>query len=97
MIVNPFRFRPQTPKTIAEPVAEKLDGDTGDWEDNWLSNSMACASRALLPSWCDNPKHWTSRVTNYFHTSCPCCLFFRGMTTGLTIGLGVGLTAAFFI
>jgi len=37
-MINPFRFRPETPEIANEPEAEELDGDTGDWEDNWLSN-----------------------------------------------------------
>lgn len=93
-MINPFRFRPETPDTAADPQAQQLDGGTGDWQDNWLSNFMACASRALLPSWCDTPGHWTSRVMQYLHTSCPCCLFFRGIAVGLLIGLGIGLAAA---
>lgn len=40
-MINPFRFRPETPEIANEPEAEELDGDTGDWEDNWLSNFMA--------------------------------------------------------
>ncbi|MBM3606482.1 MAG: hypothetical protein FJX25_17685 [Alphaproteobacteria bacterium] len=97
MTINPFRFRPETPSAASEPEAEELDGGTGDWQDNWLSNSMAWGSRAVLSSWCDTPEHWTSRCTNYFHTSCPCCLFFRGTTVGLVLGLTVGMTAGLLI
>ena len=97
MIINPFRFRPETPNVVTGTEAEELKGDTGAWEDNWLSNCMAWASRAFLRSWCDTPEHWTSRFMQYLHTSCPCCLFFRGMTIGLAFGLAFGLAAAFFI
>ncbi|MBF5080010.1 hypothetical protein F1642_13880 [Paracoccus sp. NBH48] len=96
-MINPFRFRPETPEIANEPEAEELDGDTGDWEDNWLSNFMAWGSRAFLPSWCDTPEHWTSRFMHYLHTSCPCCLFFRGISIGLVFGLGIGLAASFLI
>lgn len=90
-MINPFRFRPETPGTAAEPDAEELDGGTGDWQDNWLSNVMAWGSRVFLPSWCDTPEHWTSRLMQYFQTSCPCCLFFRGIVVGLFLGLGIGM------
>lgn len=94
MAINPFRFRPETPDKAAEPGAEALDGDTGDWADNGVSNFMAWASRVFLPSWCDAPGHWTSRFMEYFQKSCPCCLFFRGITLGLILGLPIGLIAA---
>ncbi|WP_157020438.1 hypothetical protein [Paracoccus sp. 228] len=94
MAINPFKFRPETPNKEPEAEAATLDGGTGDWEDNWISNFMAWASRAFLPSWCDTPGHWTSKLMQYFHTSCPCCLFFRGIAIGLAFGLAVGLTIA---
>lgn len=96
-MINPFRFRPHTPDTTPEPGAKALDGDTGDWADNWLSNGMAWGSRAFMSSWCDTPQHWTSRLNDYLHTSCPCCLLFRGVTIGLVAGLALGLLAALFI
>ncbi len=97
MAINPFRFRPETPDNAPEPEADDLDGGTGDWQDNWLSNAMAWGSRAFFPSWCDTPRHWTSRVTDYFDTSCPCCLFFRGTTIGVVLGLTAGLAAGLLI
>lgn len=97
MAINPFRFRPETPDNSPEPEAEELDGGTGDWQDNWLSNSMAWGSRVMFPSWCDAPEHWTSRLTNHFHTSCPCCLFFRGTTIGVVFGIMVGLAVGLLI
>ncbi|QBX34319.1 hypothetical protein E4191_06005 [Paracoccus liaowanqingii] len=90
-MINPFKFRPETPDAAAEPDAQKLDGGTGDWQGNWLSNVMAWGSRVFLPSWCDTPEHWTSRLMQYFQTSCPCCLFFRGIVFGLPLGLGIGM------
>ena len=97
MAINPFRFRPETPDNAPEPEADDLDGGTGDWQDNWLSNAMAWSSRAFFPSWCDTPGHWTSRVTDYFDTSCPCCLFFRGTSIGVVLGLTAGLAAGLLI
>ncbi|WP_042249542.1 hypothetical protein [Paracoccus sp. PAMC 22219] len=97
MAINPFRFRPETPDNAPEPEADDLDGGTGDWQDNWLSNAMAWSSRVFFPSWCDTPGHWTSRVTDYFDTSCPCCLFFRGTTIGVVLGLTAGLAAGLLI
>ena len=61
MPINSFQFRRETPESAAAPGAEKLDGDTDDREDNWISNFMAWASRVFLPSWCDTPGHWSSR------------------------------------
>lgn len=94
-MINPLRFRPETPARSPEPEAQNLTGDTAEWQDNWLSNGVAWASRAFLPAWCHAPGHWTSRVVAYLHTSCPCCLFFRGLALGLplggVIGLGVGV------
>lgn len=90
-MINPFRFRPDTPDTVPDAQAKELDGDTGEWADNGLSNAMAWGSRAFLPSWCDTPDHWTSRLKDYLDTSCPCCLFFRGLTLGLPLGLAIGL------
>ena len=97
MAINPFRFRPETPDNAPESEADDLDGGMGDWQDNWLSNTMAWGSRAIFPSWCDTPGHWTSRVTDYFDTSCPCCLFFRGTTIGVVLGLTAGLAAGLLI
>lgn len=71
--MNPFKYRPESPE------------DT-DWEDNWLSNSLAWASRTLLPKFCGEPEHWASRLANYFWTDCPCCLFYRGFIFGVAGG-----------
>lgn len=76
MAINPFRFRPETPDNAPEPEADDLDGGTGDWQDNWLSNAMAWGSRAFFPSWCDMPRHWTSRVTITFIRPAPAACSF---------------------
>lgn len=56
-----------------------------EWEDNALSNTFAYLSYKLVPSWCQTPEHWTSRVTQYLFTDCPCCLLFRGIVVGMMI------------
>lgn len=72
-----------------------VDPHDKDWADNCVSNAMAGASNRLVPSWCDTPSHWTSRVSNIFWTDCPCCLFFRGVIVGAIIGFTlVGITLA---
>lgn len=61
--------------------------DPIDWADNWLSNFLAFVSYHVLPSWCSTPEHWTSRLTGYLFTDCPCCLLFRGIVVGIAISL----------
>jgi len=61
-------------------------GTSVEWEDNFISNTMAWFSYRVLSSWCQTPEHWTSRVTQYLFTDCPCCLLFRGITVGLFLG-----------
>jgi hypothetical protein len=58
-----------------------------EWEDNWLSNTLAWGSYKLLPGWCQTEEHWTSRVTQYLFTDCPCCLLFRGLSLGFIGGV----------
>ena len=72
--MNPFKYRPGPP--------DPNDDETDEWADNWLSNSMAWASRTFVTDWCETPEHWTSKLEDYFHTSCPCCLFIRGIFVG---------------
>jgi hypothetical protein len=89
--MNPFRYRP--------PPVDPNDGETDEWEDNAISNFMAWGSRTFLPKWCDTPEHWTSRLSGYFHTSCPCCLWFRGVIVGiaLTIFLDIIIAAVLMV
>jgi hypothetical protein len=61
------------------------------WEDNSLSNTMAWFSHKYLPAWCQTPEHWTSKTAAYLWTDCPCCLFFRGVTCGLALGLALAI------
>jgi hypothetical protein len=62
-----------------------------EWEDNWLSNFFAWFSHYYLPNWCQTPEHFTSRVTQYLFTDCPCCLLFRGITVGFALAVAVAL------
>lgn len=88
--MNPFRYRPAAP-------VDPDDGETDEWADNWLSNYFAWASRTFLPHWCDTPPHWTSRLTEYLWTSCPCCLLFRGLTLGYLMGLAIGAAVVYIL
>lgn len=76
-MTNPFKYRP------AEPV-DSDDGIPDEWADNWLSNSMAWMSQQwpFEPA-CNTPEHWTSRLTAYLWTDCPCCLLIRGVVLGV--------------
>lgn len=74
-MANPFKYRPAVP-------VDPNDGETDEWEDNAISNALAWSSRTFVPAWCDTPEHWTSKFAGYFHTSCPCCLLFRGIILG---------------
>lgn len=77
-----MRFRPGD-----LPVGDPSDADTPvEWEDNAVSNTMAWVSWRFLPCWCQTPEHWTSRLTQYLFTDCPCCLLFRGITIGVAFG-----------
>lgn len=89
-----MRFRPGD---IPEGDPTQM-GTPVEWADNWLSNSLAYFSYTLFPSWCQTENHWTSRVTQYLFTDCPCCLLLRGLVLGsfstfllltLTVVLGV--------
>jgi len=80
--MNPFKFRPADAARVApgEPHPD-------EWADNWLSNALAWLSLKLVKSWCSTEDHWTSRVTEYLYTDCPCCLLFRGAILGLVTGM----------
>jgi hypothetical protein len=71
-----FRFRPEHDTRVDDLT------DPIEWEDNALSNAIAASSFYLLPKACQTPDHWTSRLANYFWTSCPCCAIYRGMVLG---------------
>jgi len=80
------------------PQADPSQPDTPvEWEDNAVSNLFAWASYTILPNWCQTPEHWTSRLTQYLFTDCPCCLLFRGITVGILFGIPVGMVLIIFI
>lgn len=86
-MTNPFKYQPQ------EADHENPDEPSPDeWANNWLSNFMAWFSHRFLGPWCSTEGHWTSRVTQFLFTSCPCCLLWRGFTLGAIVG-AVGGTA----
>jgi len=74
---NPFRYRPdQTPKP------------DDDWADNWLSNFMAWISQqGPLEPMCDNETRLSTKISEYFFATCPCCLFYRGVVIGSFLSL----------
>ena len=79
LIVNPFKFRPEN---MDDPEVKDID-----WEDNWASNGMAWVSQQWpLRPMCNDEKHWSSRISNYLHTDCPCCLTWRGLILGFLFG-----------
>jgi hypothetical protein len=84
--LNPFRYRPQNPTADVDH-----DGEVPDWEDNWLSNALAWGSTTFIPGWCQNEVHWTAKVTTYLFTSCPCCMFFRGLFFGAIVSVPLWL------
>jgi hypothetical protein len=69
--MKPFDFRP------TEDDKEELD-----WEDNWLSNTIAWLTTQVMPDACSTPGNIMPRISNYLWTSCPCCLFWRGALFG---------------
>lgn len=79
-MANPLKYRPAPNKWEHMPTDYELPEDT-DWEDNWLSNSLAWASVKLgLDTW--GVLH---KVANPFWTDCPTCLFFRGALVGVVV------------
>jgi len=71
----PFlHFRPEH-DTRVDDLSDPIE-----WEDNALSNALAATSFYLLPKFCQSETHWSSRFSNYFYTTCPCCGFYRGLT-----------------
>jgi len=84
-MTSPFKFRP----TDIEADVDK-DGEVADWEDTKLSNAMAWGSVKFTPTLCQDESHWSSRFAVYLHTSCPCCMIFRGLIIGLFAGLSIG-------
>ena len=69
-----FNFRPEHDTRVDDLT------DPVDWEDNPISNALAATSFYLLPRWCQSPTHFSTRIVNYFYTTCPCCMFWRAAT-----------------
>jgi len=88
---KPWKLRPKRVHKTDSPVDYEMEMEL-DWEDNWLSNSMAWTSKTFLPNWCQTADHWSSRFTNYFWAECPCCNAWRGLAIGAMIGVIFGLT-----
>jgi len=68
-----FTFRPEHDTRVDDLT------DPIEWEDNPLSNAAAATSYYLFPKACQTPEHPSTRLMDYFFTSCPCCMFYRGM------------------
>jgi len=66
-------------------------GTPVEWEDNRISNFLAWFSFHALPSWCQTPEHFTSRLTAHLFTDCPCCLLWRGIFFGLLFSVPLWL------
>lgn len=62
-----------------------------EWADNRVSNTFAWGAYHVVPTWCQKPEHWTSRLTQYLFVDCPCCLLFRGITVGILFALSLSL------
>ena len=74
-----FKFRPEHDTRVDDLT------DPIEWEDNPLSNAIAASSFYLLPKWCQTPEHFATRFMDYFYTTCPCCMFYRGLLIGAII------------
>ena len=84
--MNPFKYRPEDLQR--EDAADGSDDikDDLEWEDNPISNFMAYVSQIWpLEPMCNEEEYLSSRIANYFYTSCPCCLFYRGLFTGMIV------------
>ena len=82
--MNPFKYRP--PHLTRDPELPEAPDDI-EWEDNAVSNFMAYVSQTrLLEPMCNEEHYISSKIANYFYTSCPCCLFYRGLTVGFILG-----------
>ena len=81
--MNPFKYRPE--HLVRDPDLPEAPDDI-EWEDNAISNFMAWFSQLPpLEPMCNEKEYLSSRFANYFYTSCPCCLFYRGLIIGAFI------------
>jgi hypothetical protein len=73
-------------------ISERIDSLGREGQD------ISCLLRArLVPSWCQDEAHWTSKLTQDLFTDCPCCLLFRGLTLGFLFGMTAGIIVAGFL
>lgn len=84
--MKPWEYRPD----LGDYTYEAED-EPESWEDNLVSNTLAWVSDTFWPSACKGADHWTVRLVLYLWADCACCLFFRGVTFGATLGLATGL------
>lgn len=93
------RLRDSEPHPDA--VALMSDGEPeSKWQHvpvNRADELFTWGSKTVVPTWCQTPEHWTSRVVDYLWVDCPCCLFFRGVVLGYASGLCIGAVAALII
>lgn len=73
---NPFKYRPHV-------HGENVEVE--EWENNWLSNSMAWASDTFVPNACEDPEGWAVWWTNFIWADCACCMAMRNLTVGAAI------------
>lgn len=64
---------------------------------NPLDRLFTWSANTLFPKWCQSENHWTSRLTDYLFTDCPCCLLFRGATIGATLAGAIGFLIGKFL
>jgi hypothetical protein len=86
-----MRFRPEhdtrIDRRVVEAERDKHPGGPTEWSDNWLSNFFAWSSHKFVPAWCQTPEHFSSRITQWLWTDCPCCMLWRGIALGVFVGL----------
>lgn len=93
--MNPFKYRPE--HLVHDPELPEAP-DEIEWADNWASNFIAYVSQFWpLEPMCNEEHYLSSRIANYFFTSCPCCLFWRSIILGYILGGLVGLAAGLAI
>lgn len=88
-----MRFRPwkdYRPAPVVEAEHDPHPDSPVEWADTGPSNLFAWGSKTFVPAWCQTPEHFTSRLTQYLWTDCPCCLLWRGIPIGFIAGYGAG-------
>jgi hypothetical protein len=57
-----------------------------DKQGNPLDQLFTWGAETFTPTWCQTEEHWTSRLTDYLYTDCPCCLMWRALIVGFIFG-----------